>query len=608
MIRKEMDSWLASENQCDHIDSSNEYSDEVTSLLQKYKESVTAIRLPLSKSKAVSRVQIGLQPLFSQIKNVRSDDSNKDQCYQYTEKTDSVSQTERDENEVGFEANRHFDASRGESESSKDSIILQNYKVVLNGDIENDLKKALHASMLTLLTRHKHMSPLPNIANGTSKSSLDADDVSSIGHGGISIGTRLASRKVRSAGQRRGEQKIVRQSLANTFLTSKQSINPEASSEEDSVNSEITILSLSDSEGGIDDEMSMATSAFGKRALENLLQNVTEEDINIDGKNTKKKPRRKNKTKQKEKSPSIKDSRLESKANDKGDDVSVATSAFGKRALENLLNQVASKDMVVGGTGINNSHGNKQKLQPKTTKKRMGRKAIVNASSLGSKDAKEDEQASVATSAHGKKALEDLLRNVDGDQNVNHNKKERQSKPRSTKTLKKEKHTDKASSSESEDNREGEEASAVTSAYGKGALEELLGNVDGDQNVKRNKKERQSKPRSTKTQKKEKYTAKASSSESEDNRDGEEASAATSAHGKRALEELLGNVDGDQNVNRNKKKRQSKPWSTKTRKKGKHTAKASSSESGDSREDEEASIGTSTFGKKALDDLLQKIA
>jgi len=105
----------------------------------------------------------------------------------------------------------------------------------------------------------------------------------------------------------------------------------------------------------------------------------------------------------------------------------------------------------------------------------MRGKAIANAS-LGSKDVKEDEEVSVATSAHGKRALEDLLQNADGDKNVNDNKR-KQSKPKSTKTQKKGKHTANASSSESEDDRTDEEASTGTSTFGKKALEDLLQNI-----------------------------------------------------------------------------------------------------------------------------------
>ena len=609
--------------------SNNEHANDVKSLLRTYKKSVTAIRIPPSKANAVKRLQSALQPIFSQTDNMRLDYSREDQEHQYIDKTDSRFQNETDPNEVesdkahGQKVQLCFDENHKESESSKYSNLLRNYKVILKDDFNDDLKKALHASMIFALTRDERMSPFSGIANGTSKSTLDADEVSSIDDGGISIGIHrggppgtlnstgdknLASRKFRLKNQRKSEHKITKKNVANEFLTSKRSIDPVASSEEDSVDSEITLHSFSDSEGIEEDEVSVATSAFGKKALEDLLQNVTEEDIHIDGIKTKrhnskkKKARRKPTKKQSTRKIGIKASLSESKDNDEDGEMSVATSAFGKRALENLLKNVTQEETYIDDNNTNNRRRNKKKSKTQTTKKQKRRKTDTKASSFGSKDENDNEERSVATSAFGNRALEDLLQSVDQDyidkngKNVDQcNNTKRKSKPETTKNQKRRKTGTKPPSFESKNKRENEEASVATSAFGKRALDDLLQNFvhDGiDKNGKNvdqcNNTKQKSKQKNVKTQKKGKPATQASSFESKNEADDE-----TSAFGKRALEDLLHNVAQEHIYTGDKK--------------GKAGIKTSLSESKDN-EDEEMSVATSAFGKRALEDLLQNVA
>ena len=145
-----------------------------------------------------------------------------------------------------------------------------------------------------------------------------------------------------------------------------------------------------------DDEISVATSACGANALENLLQTVAQEEEKDDiiipaGKIKRKSVTRKTKNQKK---------RIE---NDQDDEISVATSACGANALENLLQTVAQEEEKDDGDFIIPERRTKQrKLAPRKVKKQ--KKSTV--------EHNQDDEISIATSTLGINALENLLQTV----------------------------------------------------------------------------------------------------------------------------------------------------------------------------------------------------
>eukprot|EP00531_Pseudo-nitzschia_arenysensis_P011523 CAMPEP_0116155390 /NCGR_PEP_ID=MMETSP0329-20121206/22282_1 /TAXON_ID=697910 /ORGANISM="Pseudo-nitzschia arenysensis, Strain B593" /LENGTH=215 /DNA_ID=CAMNT_0003652421 /DNA_START=141 /DNA_END=785 /DNA_ORIENTATION=+ len=156
----------ALENKVYQIESSGAESDEVMSLLQKYKASVRAIRIPQRKSNGIKRLQRKLRPLFSQTENTLFDEST-------ANNTGSAFQTENNANHMEIEEDSgeeelgDFDETQNESESLRHSNA--HYKVALDRRINTQLKKALRASIMTLLTRDGLLFPISDIANGIAK-------------------------------------------------------------------------------------------------------------------------------------------------------------------------------------------------------------------------------------------------------------------------------------------------------------------------------------------------------------------------------------------------------------------------------------------------------
>ena len=285
-------------NQDYYLESSYECPNEIESSARKYKNSVTAIRIPPSNSNADQRLQKALKPLFLLNNGNWLNNSENKRVHQATRTFDSCFETKRDANNLYVEKGYgrstlfHFDENQGVG-TQKNSKASRKHKIVFHDEIGEKLKKKIRASMLILLAREEHILPLADVSNDFSKFS-DTDDVSSIGDGGISIRTRqgeaaiheychVMNKTTLSKNLGKSEKKIAKQSLANAFLTSKLVIDPVASSDEGSVNSEITMLSVSDSDDVNDDTISVATSGFGKRALEDLLQSVAKEETTFYG-------------------------------------------------------------------------------------------------------------------------------------------------------------------------------------------------------------------------------------------------------------------------------------------------------------------------------------
>ena len=476
--------------QSTRIETSNGESEELMSLFQTYKNSVNEIRIPASKSNRVRRVQDALQPLFSQIKSIQSVQSQ-----QYNGSNSSNFQIESYPDDLESERNHGV------------------YRVSLDTSIKINLKKALHASVMALLARDDLLLPLSGVVNDHSKTTLDPDDVSSIGHGGISIATGIVrpgglrssngkntrSKKSRFTNPRRAATK---QDLATNFLTSKQS----ASSDEASVDSEVTLSSFSDTDSVEEDEVSVATSAFGKKALSDLLKNVTQDETNIQKKRSNNKGRQvvKGVKKQNNKKQRAKALLPSSNDNEQDELISTATSAFGKRALEDLLKHVDKK-----ADGVTEAKKPRSKKQKPT---------------VSQPEANTEEEISVATSAFGKRALDQLLQNA-GKANNDDRKDE---KKRRTK-----KEVPKTSTLEVN----AEDISVATSTFGKKALDDLLQKADQEVD---NIQKRTTNKRKTRNQKP-KQLPYPQPKNHED-----ETSVATSAFGKRALEDLLQNMSEDQ--------------------------------------------------------------
>jgi chemotaxis response regulator CheB len=502
------------------IESSSELlSNEIVSLMRNYQNSITAIRIPSSKLKpnAVKRLQKILEPVFKSNNNERRDNINN---------ANGLSS-------IGSQNRSFLDDGPEASVSGK-------YKVTTH-EIDGNLKKHLHASLMFLLKRDEPIPLQSELAHHSlSKTSLAMDDASSIGHDGISVGTNQGQvaiqnllsavagkniiRKFRSKKKLtiEEEETSTEQNLANIFLTSNnQAIDSVASSDddEDSVDSELTALSFSNEEDIHEDDdisvVSVATSAFGTKALEDLLQTVAQEVDN--GKRAKRKSVTKKAKKQKKKK------RTE---NDQDDEISVATSAFGTKALEDLLHTVAQQEENDGRDIIADKRTKRKSVAKNTNKQK--KKRIEND---------QDDEISVATSAFGTKALEDLLHTVaqqetNDDVIIPAGKTKRKSITRKTKNQKK-----KVIAQD-------DEISVATSACGAKALENLLQTVaqeeekdDGDFIIPaRRTKQRKSAPKKAKKQKKSTF---------EHNQD-DEISVATSTLGINALEDLLQTVNQEE--------------------------------------------------------------
>ena len=595
--RPQVYSELTLENESYHIEACNGESDEITSFFQEYMRSVIAIRIPTSGLNGVKRLKRTLQPLFLQTTRMRSTDSREDHHYQCMDNNNAFIQSEGDLNDV-------------KSERDHDGKV-QYRDLIFERDMDTNLKKALHSSVMTLLARDELLSPLLGITDDISRSSLDADEVSSIGHGGISLATRhgaqayvasrsprsknLGSKHARFTNQRKV---LTKQSLANEFLTLKQS----ASSEEDSVDSEITGSSFSDTDSIEENEISVATSAFGKKALKDLLQNVAQDDINISRGNTKKRSRKKRKPglnnvkNQKNKQPGLKTFLTIARENEENEVVSTATSAFGKRALEDLLKHIDRKESEKSGIGMKKPLSNEQTSKAKTTKNHKRQKNDTKTSSLEYRS--ENKDMSMVSSAFGKRALEDLLKHAvreeyDVDEIFMKKTRVNKQQPKSKTSRNQNRGTASTKESFSAPKNGDEEASVATSAYGKRALEDLLQKVHQDDNNmhddslnRRKRQKRKSNQRKVQTQKKGGPFLEASlfelSHTKTDNDTSRKYDSGELLHATVATDDV-DNGENDRNT-------------------GTESPLPSKKDDG-----EESSVATSAFGKRALEDLLQNV-
>jgi len=496
------------------IESLPELSNDFESLIGNYEKIITAIRIPSSKSNTIKRFQRALEPIFSSNNNEQRDNTNKSSS-------------------ISVQNYSNVQTQRG-----------QNYKVILHDEIGGYLKKHLHASLMFLLRRDEPIPTQLDLAHHhTSITSLAIGDASSIVHGGVSVGTNQGQMAIQNllsvvagkdivARKSRFEKLAIDdvetssdQNLANIFLTSNQTLDHVASSDdEESVDSELTTLSFS-REGVIekdsDDEISVvsvATSTFGTKALENLLYTVAQEEENVIIPTKKRKRKtiaKKTKNQSKKKIGCNQD-----------DETSVATSAFGTKALEDLLHTIAQQQDAYEDVIIPAKRTKRNSVTTKNVGKNQKKKRIEN---------NRDDEISVATSAFGTKALQDLLhivaqdeKNMDG--NVVVPPVKRKLVPRKTKNQKK----------RVIDRNQDDEISVATSACGKNALKNLLQavnqeevNGDGNFTISTRRTKEKIIPKQAKKQKKSII----------DQHQYDEISVATSACGKKALKDLLQTVN-----------------------------------------------------------------
>jgi 6-phosphogluconate dehydrogenase (decarboxylating) len=563
------------------IESSSELllSNEIVSLMGDYQKSIVAIRIPSSKLKpnAVKRLQQILEPVFN---------SNNNERRSFLEEPDDAAK-------ANDSATKFPVYHATESSKYLKSLVSRKYNITLNDKIDGNLQGHLHASLMFLLKRDEPIPLQSELAHHfLSKSLLTMDDASSIGHGGISVGTnqgQVAIQNLLSAVAGRNiirksrskkklttteERKSTGQNLANSFLTSNQAIDSVPSSDDDdddSVDSELTALSFSNEDGIQEDDdisvVSVATSAFGTKALEDLLQTVTQEEENDKG--TKRTSVTKKPKKQK---------KMKIIDYNQDDETSVATSAFGTNALKDLLHTVAQQEENIGRDII--------------TAKRTKRKSVAKNTNNQKKKRIEndhDDETSVATSAFGTKALEDLLHTVaqqeeNDDVVIPAGKTKRKSVARKTKDQKK------------KTKAQGDEISVATSACGAHALENLLQTVAQEEEmddiiIPAGRTKRKSVTRKTKNQKK----------RTKNDQD-DEISVATSACGANALENLLQTVAQEEEkddiiIPAGKIKRKSVTRKIKNQKKRIEND-----------QDDEISVATSACGANALENLLQTVA
>jgi hypothetical protein len=163
------------------------------------------------------------------------------------------------------------------------------YKVILRDDIGCDLRKQLKGALNFLLKRDEPF-PAPCLSPKMSKAATnqpDFDDVSSIGHGGVSLGTNqggaalqylltnvLADSK-RESDAKQSATNGPYQTATDMFLTA----NQDGDSDEESDSSDITEPSFSGEGYHKEDDISVATSAFGKKALDDLLEAVAKSEV-----------------------------------------------------------------------------------------------------------------------------------------------------------------------------------------------------------------------------------------------------------------------------------------------------------------------------------------
>ena len=381
-----------------------EYSDTLSTLMGQYHSSIQSIRLPQQKSYTTTQLKRRLDPFFSLLENNESwadtrarlfhsgenqnkDVRNKTTAVQHnrslqrkerarmameehikTTSNDDDDDDDDDNDDLAGGWNRPQE-QKEETERTKGTIEetpLPSYEMILSSDISPQMQDQLQKSV-QFLVRRDGLAP-PKIEEPPPKQAPKqhaADDISSIGVGGVSVATTAQGRRAlqallseahnnneqptiipRVASIPKRQQIMIPQTRMAMFLSADQAIMGSHASDDDDDGeaSDVSNLSFSDHEGDDDDDgASAATSAVGRRALETLLSKVTRV-----GNSSKPQKRKANKT-----TKLLKSTPRRSRKGPKrrrvvvAENTSVASSVGqGRAALENLLGEVKGRGAI----------------------------------------------------------------------------------------------------------------------------------------------------------------------------------------------------------------------------------------------------------------------
>jgi hypothetical protein len=372
--------------------------------MAEYQSRLQSIRLPDIKSHAVARIRKALDPIFSSSSSstrepwtdvktrIFSLGGNRTSAETNTVSAAAAAATTLERiaprPRVSFAKESWQDTTNHDPEIQEAAASAINteqtttdddptYELILPDDLAGTMiQEGMMKSLQVLLEREGRLQADESLVSTTPmppprlSAGADADDVSSIGNGGISVATgqgQAALQQLLLASVQQQQQHttgvprvatIPRKSWqapvsstrpGDSFLAMNSNIfepdnDYEYSDEEDST-SDVSHLSSQDD----NDEMSLATSAVGERALQLLLSNVTESSPQRDSSNKRK--RKKGKTSPRKRAAPRK-ATSKRKSNTRDDESSLATSiGEGRAALDVLLSQaVAGRSEAIART------------------------------------------------------------------------------------------------------------------------------------------------------------------------------------------------------------------------------------------------------------------
>eukprot|EP00980_Cylindrotheca_fusiformis_P030797 scaffold25436_cov127-Cylindrotheca_fusiformis.AAC.5 len=275
----------SSEAPPEHLEDSELSSDLKTSF-QRYQWSLNRIRIPQESFGTATRLRNVLVSFFA---GIHKESWSRVESRLYG----TIDNGSEDEAQSAIDSLRHSEKAssgmRDEKTSSasvndgKDS--LPPFKTVLPARLDENTKMHLQRALGYLFQRER---PALTTAQKSNDSKLAADDVSSIGIGGISIATdhgrsaiqtllsqananQLIPTSIRtSPSPKSNNQNTTGNNLADLFLNTDQMFG-DAKLDEDNSESDFSNLSLSDYDEDDADGTSAATSAAGKQAIAQLL-------------------------------------------------------------------------------------------------------------------------------------------------------------------------------------------------------------------------------------------------------------------------------------------------------------------------------------------------
>jgi hypothetical protein len=305
------------------------YSNDMEELLQSYQSSLETIRLPDIKTPAGMRVRKALDPVYNSkeswsevLTRLFPSSSNATAANIPAPATTMTSRRilprAREEPSLGEGPGASarvvtFGENSFVPPPEQDDAEPITYDLLLPSDLSTSVQDIIHNSLEFLVQRQgrplvpntDETTPMPP----TPRRNTAADDVSSIGDGGISVVTghgRAALQTLLSAAQHERDAGVPRVATIPTstrtaapapsrpsdnFLSMEDSFANHGNDDDDDAASDVSNLSLQDEEEE-DEMMSVATSAVGRKALETLLSTVTQPKSKPNGKQ-KKRPARK---------------------------------------------------------------------------------------------------------------------------------------------------------------------------------------------------------------------------------------------------------------------------------------------------------------------------